>query len=76
MDNTFGIRVISSAGFSRVEVPINSTFLDLKKAITYILNVHEKEQKLFLDPSYKSQIKALNNTSVTKLGIKYINNIL
>ena len=70
MDNSFALRIISSAGFSRIEVPIKSTFIDLKKAITLTLNVHEKEQKLYFDPQYSKQVKGPDSTPVTKLGIK------
>jgi hypothetical protein len=70
MDNTFAIRLISSAGFSRIETPIKSTFLDLKKAITLSVNVHEKEQKLFYDSRYSKQINFPDKTPVTNLGLK------
>lgn len=37
MDSTFTIRLISPAGFSRIEVPMKSTFLDLKNAVIYYI---------------------------------------
>jgi hypothetical protein len=70
MDNTFGLRLISSAGFSRIEVPKNGTFLDLKKAITAMVNVHFKEQKLFYDIQGTKPINFPDSTLVTKLGIR------
>jgi hypothetical protein len=70
MDNTFGLRLISSAGFSRIEVPRDATFLDLKKAITARVNVHYKEQKLFYDVQEKKAISFPDNTPITKLGIR------
>ncbi len=70
MENTIGFRLISSAGFARVEVPVNSTFLDLKKAITNILNVHVKEQKIFSDMQNKKQVNFPDNTPVIKLNLK------
>ena len=70
MDSIFAIRIISAAGFSRIEVPMNSTLSDFKKAIQLTLNVHEKEQKLFSDPQNKKQINFPDKTPVTKLGIK------
>jgi hypothetical protein len=70
MDNTFGVRLISSAGFSRIEVPRNSTFLDMKNEITRMVNVHAKEQKIFLDMANKKPLILPDNTPVTKLGVK------
>ena len=70
MDNTFGVRLISSAGFSRIEVPRNSTFLDMKHEITRMVNVHAKEQKIFLDMANKKPLNLPDNTPVTKLGVK------
>jgi hypothetical protein len=70
MDNNFAIRLISSAGFSRIEVPMNSTFLDLKREIFKTVNVHVKEQKLFYDMKQKSPISFPDNTPVSKLNLK------
>lgn len=70
MDNTFALRLISPAGFSRVEVNVNGTFLDLKKAITDMLNVHTKEQKIFIDIQNTKPLNFPDNTPVTKLGLK------
>jgi len=70
MENTFAIRLISAAGFARIEVPRTGTFLDLKKAITSMVNVHDKEQKIFYDMHYKKQINLSDNTPVTQLNLK------
>lgn len=70
MDNTFGLRLISSAGFSRIEVARNGTFLDLKKAITAMVNVHFKEQKLFYDIQGTRSINFPDSTPITNLGIR------
>lgn len=47
-----------------------STFLDLKKQIQAKLNVHIKEQKLFLDKDNKKPINLPDSTNITKLGFK------
>ena len=70
MDNTFGLRLISSAGFSRIEVPRNSVFLNLKQAIADMVSVHVKEQKLFYDVQGKRPLNFPDNTSLTQLGLK------
>ena len=70
MENTFGVRLISSAGFSRIEVLRNSTFLDMKNDITRMVNVHAKDQKIFLDMANKKPLNLSDNTPVTKLGVK------
>lgn len=70
MESTFAVRLISAAGFARVEVPRDSTFSDLKKQITAMVNVHVKEQKLYSDMHYKKPINFPDNTPVTKLCLK------
>jgi hypothetical protein len=70
MESTFAVRLISAAGFARIEVPINSTFANFKAAITNLVNVHFKEQKLFYDMQYKKPINFPDNTPVIKLGLK------
>ncbi len=70
MNKTFALRLISSAGFSRIEVPLSSNFLDLKHAITNQVNIHAKEQKLFYDTQSKKAINFPDNTAVTNLGLK------
>lgn len=70
MDNLYILRLISSAGFSRVEVYRHSTLADLKQAITMKVNVHPKEQKLFYDMQHTKPLNLPENTLVTKLGLK------
>jgi hypothetical protein len=70
MDNTFGVRLVSAAGFSRIEVPKNSTFLDLKNEISKMVNVHPKEQKIYLDMKYTKILNVPDITSVLKLGVR------
>ncbi len=36
MEKLFALRLISPAGFSRIEVPFNKTFHDIKIAVSYI----------------------------------------
>ncbi len=70
MNKTFALRLVSSAGFSRVEVPLNSTFIELKNSIQNSVNVHAKEQKLFYDTQSKKAITYPDTTLVTNLGLK------
>lgn len=70
MDNLTGFRLISPAGFSRVEVPRNGTFGDIKQAITVLLKVHPKEQKLFYDMGNKKSLNYPDNTPLSKIGLR------
>jgi hypothetical protein len=70
MESNFAVRLVSYAGFSRIEVPINSLFSDLKYAIKETVKVHEKEQKLFYDGKYFQPINFPDTTHVTKLNLK------
>jgi len=70
MENNFAVRLVSPAGFSRIEVPRSSTFIDLKKAISLMVNVHIKEQKIFYDVQSKRPIDFNESTPVMKLGLK------
>jgi hypothetical protein len=70
MEKNFVARLISSAGFFRIEVPMSATFADFKQAITILVNVHPKEQKLFYDNQHKKALSYPDSTPVTKLGLK------
>ena len=62
-------RLISSAGFNRVEVSKNGTLLDLKNAISTVVQVHYKDQRLYTDPKYKKPITQSDSTAITKLPL-------
>jgi nuclear protein localization family protein 4 len=70
MDSLFVLRLVSPAGFSRIEVPKNGTLHDIKTAISGTVNVHIKEQKIFYDMQNKKPINFPDSTPISKLGLK------
>ena len=65
------LRVISSAGRSRVELKTNSKLKDLKYEIATRLSIEVDTLKIYYDPSYTKPVKGDDNSSLNWIGLKH-----
>ena len=65
------LRVISSAGRSRVELKTTTKFKDLKHEIASRLSIDVETLKIYFDPSYTKPIRGDNNSSLEWIGLKH-----
>ena len=70
MSGTIVYRLITKKVFTRIEVPLIATVLQLKQIIQERTNVIPKDQKLFRDQAFTKQITSSNKTLVSSLGLK------
>ena len=63
-------RLISFAGFGRLDLPSTSTFIDMKKEISKILNIDLKDLKIYADVKMTQAMLFPDSTNILKLGIK------
>ena len=55
MSGTIVFRLITKTVFTRIEVPVKATILDLKKIIEERTQVAPKDQQLFTDQAFKKK---------------------
>ena len=70
MSGTIVYRLITKTVFTRIEVPINATILQLKQLIEEKTKVSPKEQQLYKDQAFTKKISSSDQTQVSSLGLK------
>ena len=70
MSQTTVYRLITPVLFTRVEVPIKGSILDLKKAVENISKIPASQQELYLDNRYQKKIAYSDSTPMNKLNLR------
>ena len=70
MSGTIIYRLITKTVFTRIEVPVKATILDLKKLIEERTQVAPKDQQLFTDQAFKKKISNPDYDKVANLRLK------
>ncbi|MCQ2820532.1 MAG: hypothetical protein MJ252_24980 [archaeon] len=70
MSTTIIYRLISNTVFSRIEVPINGVFKDLKFQIEKITGIKASLQNLYFDQTFLAKINLRDDDSISKLMLR------
>ena len=70
MSGTIVFRLITKTVFTRIEVPLKATILQLKQIIEERTQVKPKDQQLYTDQQFKKKINLPDNSPMTKIGLK------
>jgi nuclear protein localization family protein 4 len=70
MSGTIVFRLITKTVFTRIEVPLKATILQLKQIIEERTQVKPKDQQLFTDQQFKKKINLSDNSPMAKIGLK------
>lgn len=70
MSDTIILRVVSTAGRSRVEMKVNQTLFDFKQELSGRLGIPTNQIALFTDQALKKKVSARDTSSLAKCGFK------
>ena len=70
MSGTIIFRLITKTVFTRIEVPINATFLEMKKLIKEKTEVDPKVQRIYRDQQFKYELKFNDSYKLKDMKLK------